>query len=76
MAEAGSLNGTILALDMHGKNLGTFTWPRNARLLIGEEGQGVPASKAFEFLSIPMAREVESLNATVAASIALYSYSK
>lgn len=76
MSEAGSLNGTILALDMHGKDLGTFVWPRNARLLIGEEGQGVPASKTFEFLSIPMSREVESLNATVAASIALYSYSK
>lgn len=76
MSEAGSLNGTILALDMNGKDLGTFVWPRNARLLIGEEGQGVPESKAFEFLSIPMSREVESLNATVAASIALYSYSK
>jgi tRNA G18 (ribose-2'-O)-methylase SpoU len=73
--EARLLAGPILALDMHGKNLGTYKWPRDARLLIGEEGQGVPASQAFEFLSIPMAKDVESLNATVAASVALYSYS-
>ncbi len=77
-ASAGSkmLMGPVLALDMHGNNLGSFAWPTNARLLIGEEGLGVPSSKAFEFLSIPMAKDVESLNATVAASITLYSYSQ
>ena len=75
LAEDSQLAGPILALDMFGKNLGTYSWPKNARLLIGEEGQGVPACAAFELLSIPMARDVESLNATVAASVALYSYS-
>ena len=69
-----AINGAVLALDMNGRDLGKFEWPRNARLLIGEEGQGVPSSKSFEFLSIPMAKDVESLNATVAASVALYSY--
>ena len=76
LAESRALAGPIIALDMFGKNLGTYKWPKNARLLIGEEGQGVPASQAFEFLSIPMAKQVESLNATVAASVALYSYSQ
>lgn len=75
LAESGGLTGPILALDMDGENLSSFKWPRNARLLIGEEGQGVPSSKAFKYLSIPMAKDVESLNATVAASLALYSYS-
>jgi TrmH family RNA methyltransferase len=76
LASEGALAGPILALDMQGKGLSTFKWPTNARLLIGEEGQGVPSSANFEFLSIPMAKDVESLNATVAASVALYSYSQ
>jgi len=71
---AATLAGPVLALDMDGRDLGSFEWPKNARLLIGEEGQGVPSAKSFEFLSIPMAKDVESLNATVAASVALYSY--
>lgn len=74
LTESGKLSGKILALDMHGKSLSGYKWPVNARLLIGEEGQGVPDSKAFEFLSIPMDKSVESLNATVAASVALFSY--
>ncbi len=72
--ELDGIKGPVLALDMQGKDLGSFEWPKNARLLIGEEGQGVPSSKSFEYLSIPMAKDVESLNATVAASVALYSY--
>lgn len=74
LADSTRLVGPVLALDMLGKSLNGFKWPANARLLIGEEGQGVPSSKAFEFLSIPMDKNVESLNATVAASIALYAY--
>lgn len=70
-----SAAGPILALDMKGKSLATFAWPTNARLLIGEEGQGVPSANNFDYLAIPMAKDVESLNATVAASIALFSYS-
>lgn len=72
--ETGRAKGPLLALDMHGKNITTFQWPKNVRLLLGEEGKGVPGSKAFEFLSIPMQGDVESLNATVAASVALYDY--
>jgi TrmH family RNA methyltransferase len=73
--ELDAIKGPILALDMQGQDIGKFQWPKNARLLIGEEGQGVPTSKSFTYLSIPMAKDVESLNATVAASIALYAYS-
>lgn len=73
--ELENIKGPVLALDMQGQDIAKFAWPKNARLLIGEEGQGVPASKSFTYLSIPMAKDVESLNATVAASVALYSYS-
>jgi RNA methyltransferase, TrmH family len=74
LAEQNLLALPVLALDMHGKGMSEFAWPKDARLLIGEEGQGVPNSKAFEFLSIPMEKDVESLNATVAASVAMFSY--
>lgn len=64
----------IVALDMHGERLDQFRWPKDVRLLIGEEGQGIPASTKFQTVAIPMAENVESLNATVASSLALYSY--
>ncbi len=67
--------GPIAALDMTGEALTSFQWPQGVRLLLGEEGLGVPRelTKA-EMIKIPMAKGVESLNATVAASIALFSY--
>jgi RNA methyltransferase, TrmH family len=64
----------IIALDMFGEKITGFDWPTNARLVIGEEGQGVPQPEAFRTISIPIAAGVESLNATIAASIALYAY--
>ncbi len=70
--EIGATN--VIALDMKGESLFDFRWPKNCRLLIGEEGPGVPNKLDHTLVSIPMAATVESLNATVAASIALYSY--
>lgn len=66
----------MIALDMKGQKLPGFHWPINARLVLGEEGLGVPEQvrNLCETVSIPMAAGVESLNATVAAGIALYSY--
>ena len=64
--------GPIFALDMFGASVDSFEWPQDARLLIGEEGQGVPEPERFTALSIPMQNGVESLNATVAASVALF----
>ncbi len=62
------------ALDMEGETLSTFEWPKNAYLILGEEGQGIPQQLQIKRLRIPMTAKVESLNATVAASIALHSY--
>lgn len=72
LAAEDALHGPVLALDMDGKDIAEYEWPTSARLLLGEEGQGVPASSKFQFLSIPMQPGVESLNATIAASIALF----
>jgi TrmH family RNA methyltransferase len=70
----GSTDFAWVALDMLGSPINKFNWQKNVRLILGEEGQGVPESSDFEFVAIPMANGVESLNATVAASIALYAY--
>jgi TrmH family RNA methyltransferase len=70
-----SVSSTLTALDMHGENLATTQIEKNIRLLIGEEGQGVPKNLKFhKTLSIPIKKNMDSLNASVAASIALYAY--
>lgn len=61
------------ALDMVGSDISSFRWPENLRLLIGEEGPGLKNLKGLMKLKINTG-PVESLNATVAGSIALYSY--
>lgn len=71
-----SLKPPLVALDASGAPLQDFTWPQNIRILIGEEGPGLPDTwrNSSNGVQIPMASNIESLNATVAASIALYSY--
>lgn len=66
-------NEEIFALDMKGENVANFKWPKNVRLAIGEEGPGFSGLKGLKRLSVAT-QAVESLNATVAASIALFSY--
>lgn len=61
------------ALDMVGSDIRSFKWPKDLRLLVGEEGSGLKDLKGFMKLKINTG-SVESLNATVAASIALYSF--
>lgn len=68
--------GEVLGLDMEGEPLSSFNWPKDGRLILGEEGQGLPSSLGVRRIAIPMAPKIESLNATVAASIALYTYSR
>ncbi len=65
----------LYGLDMEGQDLSRFTWPANLRLLIGEEGAGLPSLPFRQRIKIATG-PVESLNATVAASIALYSYAQ
>lgn len=72
-AEFVAANDQIYALDMKGENVAQFKWPKNIRLALGEEGPGFGGLKGLQRLSVPT-QGVESLNATVAASIALFSY--
>lgn len=66
--------GPVLALDAGGEDMAVFRWPHDLRLVLGEEGQGLPASLSVRRLSVPTTGAVESLNATVAASLALFSW--
>ena len=65
---------TWVTLDAQGESLSAFHWPKNIRLLVGEEGPGLPPLPSGTRLAVPMADSVESLNAVVAAGMALYAY--
>lgn len=69
-----NIEGDILSLDSEGTDINKFAWPKDVRLLLGEEGPGVPWTLRRTSISIPINPKVESLNATVAASLALFSY--
>ena len=64
----------VTALDMVGDDLGSWAWSKHTRLLIGEEGLGIPSVSFAHRLKIPQAQESIPLNASVAGHIALYAY--
>ncbi len=68
----------IVALDKNEKafHFNEKKLKKNLKLLVGEEGQGIPENFSGQRLSIPISREVESLNTTVAASLVLYEWSR
>ncbi len=68
------LSQDLIGLDVKGEDIGPFQWPRNLRLVMGEEGRGLGDLKPTTLLKIPISAQTESLNATVASSIALYLY--
>lgn len=69
-----SFSASDYALDLGGEDLANFISPPQYRLLIGEEGQGIPSNFHGKRLTIKTSN-VESLNATVAASLALWKLS-
>lgn len=73
LADFVTASESIFALDMKGENVATFRWPENLRLVVGEEGPGFSGLRGLQRLSVPTG-SVESLNATVAASIAMFCY--
>lgn len=64
----------FVALDLKGQNLADYQWNTNTRLLVGQEGPGLPSNIAVEKINIPINPKLDSLNSTVALSIALYAY--
>lgn len=71
-----SFTSELFVLDANGESLTKFKWPKNIRLLVGEEGQGMKSLSKdlkIKILSIDTVG-VESLNAVVASSIAMFDY--
>ena len=66
--------GPMVALDGGGADMSKYKWPKNVRIVLGQEGLGLPDDLNVTRLSIPTTGKVESLNATVAASLALYAH--
>jgi TrmH family RNA methyltransferase len=64
----------ITAIDLKGENLSSWKWPKNVRLLIGEEGVGLTKQAFPRILGIQQTKKANSLNAAIAAGIALFSY--
>lgn len=63
-------------LDAEGNSIHDTNLPAHMELLVGEEGPGIPQAmrSAENILSIKTEANVESLNATFAASIAIYEH--
>ncbi len=63
----------LFVLDAKGDNIFDADLGADVRLLVGEEGPGIPAEllASCRRLSIPTSKDVESLNAAVAGSVAL-----
>ena len=65
---------TWVTLRVEGEGIPGFQWPKDVRILVGEEGPGLPPCSSGKRLAIPMTESVESLNAVAAVSMALYAY--
>ena len=70
------LNAQIFTMDMNGKNLFDIeSFDKNIGFVIGNEGNGISdqmKSIVTNTLKIPMENNVESLNASISASVAMY----
>ncbi len=65
----------LIVSDLDGENLFDFKPKKNFAIVIGNEGNGVSdelRSKADCVLTIPMSDKIESLNASIAASLMMY----
>lgn len=73
------LVGENMALALFGENIASAKWPRNLRLWVGEEGPGLnlehSQKKIMKFVNIPTSN-IESLNAMVSTSLALWEWKK
>ncbi len=66
----------VVALSPEGKDITTLTFPDTFAFLPGMEGSGLPDHLRESACSIPIRKEVESLNAATATAIALYIWSR
>jgi RNA methyltransferase, TrmH family len=65
----------VIALDVAGAPIDSFHFPNRFLLLPGLEGQGIPQELKAAAISIPISASIESLNAAIAVSLALFAWS-
>ena len=66
----------VIALSAEGAPLRDVAFPERFYLLPGLEGPGLPAAWRERAVSIPLREGVESLNASVATSVALWEWAR
>ena len=66
----------LVTLSAEGRDIATADFPESFGLLAGMEGEGLPPQWRNQSVRIPIADEVESLNAATATAIALYEWRK
>jgi tRNA G18 (ribose-2'-O)-methylase SpoU len=64
----------LVTLSREGQTISNFSFPARFALLPGIEGPGLPDRFRTSAVSIPISPQVESLNAAIAASIALFEW--
>jgi 16S rRNA (guanine(527)-N(7))-methyltransferase RsmG len=64
----------LVPLDKRGQDIRAFKFPEKFLLLPGIEGPGLPTNLIEKSISIPTGDDIESLNAAIATSIALFSW--
>lgn len=73
------LIGANFALALFGESINSTSWPPNLRLWVGEEGPGLrlehTQKKTMKFVNVPT-KNIESLNAMVSTSLALWEWKK
>ena len=62
----------LIPLSANGRDIDKIDFPSPCGLLLGQEGPGLPPEWMSRAVSIPILPAMESLNASVAAGIALY----
>jgi len=66
----------ILALSPEGKDISLYRFPKTFAILPGVEGTGLPEDMRKTAFSIPIQKDVESLNAAAATAIVFYLWSQ
>lgn len=67
-------NLEIVALDSEGRDIRSYRFPEKFLLLPGMEGEGIPAELKKNSVSIALSQGIDSLNASVAASIFMFQW--
>ena len=73
---ADKMDTSFIMLDKNGADIGSYKFPEDFLLLPGLEGPGLPDFTGSDKISIAQSKNIESFNAAISTSIALYEWKK